>query len=433
MAQFNSEKYPSVTPMVYKLDSKGVLRCWRAWVEIRDDGVVIENNESGIVDGKLTGTPIPITVGGNIGKKSETSPFQQACKNITSKYKKKRKEGYVEDIEDFEEKGVMGAKHWDVGKRHMSQYALHQPKLDGIRNNFIEEKLMSRGNKEFAPHMYDLPWFDYLMRSGKPEADGEIYIHGVDLNDISALTTKYRMTTKEFLTYCDQDEGGVQINLKAADIIAQIYTGSFYQDKDTIKLAEKCSKSCYYFPGAKLSDIAMVGSMELEYWVFDLPDREKRADERNFELIEWLKDNQEALDAGIVLVEGVEFDIADIEEINESYVELGFEGTMVRKPSGLYAYGHKSADILKFKLFVDAEWTIEDYVLDKQGNPTFVFSSALGHEFKVRPTGSAAWRRTLLENIDSVIGSSCTLRYQTLHTDTLIPQFARAIAIRNYE
>ena len=438
----------TATPVLFKVDSKGVTRVWRAWTILNEDGTATEHNESGIEGGKLSGIPITILTGKNIGKKNETTTLQQANSSIATKYKKKLREGYVESIDDFVQQGVMKAHEWRVSKHRMSKFALKQPKLDGIRCKAIlrdgEFTLMSKSNKEFKQFLYNTPWAEHFRSTmeDNTEVDGEMYIHGIELNEIASLVMSYKLTTLEFAEYCEDTDEGLLVNLKKKDIIDQVYVGSFYPMQDpttknpefdpSIECVEVGRNKGWVFPGVTLSDVELIGTDQLNYWAFDVPDDYNSAEERNAILAErW--DNEESLACGIIPVIAEEFDIDDIEAVTAEYVEDGFEGTIIRLPSGLYAFGERTAALQKYKKFFDQEWEITGYSLDREGNPNFTFISDTGASFESRPIGNRAWRAKLLRDMDDIIGKKATIRYQKLFEETLVPQFSRVIAIRDYE
>ena len=442
------------TPTLFKLDSKGVTRVWRAWSTLNEDGTATENNESGIEGGKLSGIPVVVTAGKNIGKKNETTPLQQANTRIESKYTKKLREGYVESLEEFTQQGVMAAHSWAISKHRMSQIALQQPKLDGIRCKVSKDVhgatlLLSKSNKEFKEFLYRMPWAQYLSENLEPleEIDGEMYIHGLELNEIASLVMSYKYNQGEMEDLIEDTDDGLLIKLKAKEILDQVYTGAFQPEAEVREMPNGSFKKTdrlspdhgalevgrnkgWIFPGVTTSDIQVCGSSDLQYWAFDCPNTESTAEERNFTLAERWSNSE---DHQIIAVVAEEFNLDDIEEVNAEHVSNGFEGTMVRLPSGHYAFGERTAALLKYKLFHDAEWDIQGCELDREGNPTFIFISDAGVEFKCRPTGTRAWRAKLLADMDELIGKRATLRYQKLFEDTLVPQFARVVSIREYE
>ena len=106
---------------------------------------------------------------------------------------------------------------------------------------------------------------------------------------------------------------------------------------------------------------------------------------------------------------------------------------MLRNPAGLYSFGYRSEDLQKYKLFEEDEFPIVGTSIDRQGYGQFVCRSHAGHEFDVRPKGEAAFREYIAAHPEEFIGKLLTVRYQILLPVTLIPQFARGIAVRDYE
>ena len=413
--------------ILYKLDSKGAVRQWRAWTVEHLDGSATEYTESGLEGGTLSGIPITLTKGKNIGRKNETTPIQQADLNTLSKYNKKIRAGYVEDISEYTQKGVMAAQEWSTSRHRMSPIALHQPKLDGIRCKPERNggfRLISKSNKEFKPFLYETPWALSLaekLTEGE-EVDGEMYIHGVELQDIASLVMSYKRGQEELLDLSIDTEDGLLVKLSPKNMRDLVHTNDFPVDDYEI------TSEGILYPGMSTGDLSVVGTNDLEFWLFDVPDETSTAEERNLNVARW-----DFPEDKIIPVVASEFNIEDIISVNEEHVHNGFEGTMVRLPAGLYAFGKRSAVLLKFKLFHDSEWEITGHTIDREGNPVFTFISDAGVQFSSRPTGTRAWRKKVLHDIESLVGTSATIRYQMLFQESLVPQFSRVIAIRDYE
>ena len=82
----------------------GGIRQWSVWVTDNGDGTATLTTESGLQGGQLIVTDTPITKGLNIGKKNETTAYQQAVKDATTELNKKVKKGYVSDITQIKAK-----------------------------------------------------------------------------------------------------------------------------------------------------------------------------------------------------------------------------------------------------------------------------------------------------------------------------------------
>ena len=107
-------------PILYRDDL-----IWKIKVQKEPAQIIIQYGKQ-----KLQTTIIPYTSGKNIGKKNETSAYQQALKDAESKWKHKKKEGYHEVEEEHEAILPMLATPYK-GKMKFPLFV--QPKLDGLR------------------------------------------------------------------------------------------------------------------------------------------------------------------------------------------------------------------------------------------------------------------------------------------------------------
>lgn len=142
-----------------------------------------------------------ISTGKNLGKKNATNVLTQAYNDCSSKYRLKLKAGYTENKDDQSEVSLeeipipMALKSWkDFGDR--LEYPLYvQPKLDGLR---MIAMLDSKGKVTLQTRRrHDVPKFDKLRaelqvlydRSDDKTIvlDGELYSHGMNLQNISGI------------------------------------------------------------------------------------------------------------------------------------------------------------------------------------------------------------------------------------------------------
>lgn len=137
--------------------------------------------------------------GKNIGRKNETSPSEQAVSEAESRAAKQILKGYVENIEDAAVKSTnsLGKKKpmlaVDIDKIKVDEIdwdnAYVQPKLDGHRC-LNDGGIYSRGGKAHnVAHVTEA-----LHAAGLIDCplDGELYIHGVNLQKIGSLITKHQ-------------------------------------------------------------------------------------------------------------------------------------------------------------------------------------------------------------------------------------------------
>lgn len=104
---------------------------------------------------------------------------------------------------------------------------------------------------------------------------------------------------------------------------------------------------------------------EFTFWVFDVVDQELTANKRYHEYS--LLPTTMACSSGSLALPVVQTFIHSLEELKEyerENLDMGYEGTMLKDPNGLYKFGRstvKLGQLLKRKLFVDKEFKIVGY------------------------------------------------------------------------
>ncbi len=169
---------------------------WEGWVE--SDGMVFIRYAK-TLDGK------PVTKqyqaeGKNIGRASETTPYAQGVLELHSKARKKIDKGYTYTPEQAKApstnslgllKPMLATPMEKVKPEKITwDNAYAQPKLDGHRALFVDGTLYSRQGK-----VLDLPHIVESIEAAGIEGihlDGELYIHGKSLQEMSKLIKKHR-------------------------------------------------------------------------------------------------------------------------------------------------------------------------------------------------------------------------------------------------
>ncbi len=124
---------------------------------------------------------------------------------------------------------------------------------------------------------------------------------------------------------------------------------------------------------------------------------------------------------------------ADMKLKHKEYVSQGYEGIMLRNNSGKYESGKRSADLQKYKEFMDEEFEIVDVVEDRNGNAVFeCFDPTADAKFTVT-YGDFEQRKHQLNNPEEYIGKQLTVKYQARYKDSKLPQFHTSVVIRSYE
>jgi DNA ligase-1 len=136
-------------------------------------------------------------------------------------------------------------------------------------------------------------------------------------------------------------------------------------------------------------------------------------------------------------VDSIVYSLVDCEQemkaAHKACVARGYEGIMLRNKVGLYESGKRSADLQKYKEFLDSEFKIVDIISDKDGGAIFVVDNTFAdNQFNV-VGGSHEQRKQWLSEKEYLIGKQITVKYQTTYKDTKIPQFPTFVSFRDYE
>lgn len=192
-----------VDKTLYGVDTKGGAKVWQISVEEGADGFLIRHGKYG---GKLQ-EKFTNTVGKNIGKANETTNTQQAVLEAESRIRKQIDKGYNEQLEfaGQQENPMLAHDYRKQGHRidYTHEFGVFvQPKLDGVRCliSLVGDDITfkSRGGKE-----YKVP--DHLKEELTPiftkheslVLDGELYIHGMFLQDIISCVKKENNNTSK--------------------------------------------------------------------------------------------------------------------------------------------------------------------------------------------------------------------------------------------
>lgn len=378
-------------PTLYKRDSTGKVREWTMWVVHYADNSEIYSKH-GVHGGKIVEKkPTVVSSGKNIGKSNETTIKQQAISMANSLFdKKKEKEQFNESMENVLEENSsknfrpMLATSFDMKKVKFPKYI--QPKLDGVRCNAcnIDGKIM------------------LLSRTGK-----EIY----NLHHIRDEISKMNLSSNIVL---DGEVGCFGENPEL----------TFQQSVGLIKKKELAKKN--------------PEEIKIEYHLYDIFDKSQpnlTFEERWNLLVSYAKESDCCVklccDSKLKAVNNTD----EIDEGLEKFLRMGFEGLMVRDPSGKYELDKRSRGLSKYKKFVDSEFEIVGFKAGTgQDAGTIIFGcqNESGQTFDVRPTGTLEERKKMFEDGKNLVGKKLTVKYFEL-TDEGIPRFPVGIAIRDYE
>ena len=351
-------------PTLYHRGKKGEVRVWRTWA-IGDTVFA----ESGVQGGKLTRSSYKCEPK-NVGRSNATSANQQAIAEAKADWQKKRDRKYSESVppeDQTHENMPMLAQYFFV-KGEPGVLTSHakkinwpvdvQVKFDGVRAKARRVdgaiKLFPRSGQ--LDECYDARHVIQQLDKWLPEdmeLDGELYVHGKKLQEITSLAKRFRVPDSTVLIY-------------------QVYDVPMFQGDRTKpwamrrKLLESVVTET---PSVKRAVTVTVSSIEGENGVVDLFRR---------------------------------------------FRERGFEGAMVRLHDGLYECGHRSKSLLKVKEHLDDEFEVigcEEGVGKDEGTATFVCVTKDGKEFRARMRGTIDERRRFWADRKLYVGRKLTVSF----------------------
>lgn len=331
----------------------------------------------GYTDGKKIETTQTIKTGKNIGKSNQTTHYEQSILQATSKWNRKCDQGYKPELtlssNDVIVKGIQNLKiDGDKGQSNdivdkgtdvvfpmlAQDYHKHknkvvypcyiQPKLDGLRNlyNTTSNQNTTRQGKEFTIIAQSGQLYKELLTLPKGLIlDGEFYTDKIKFETLGVLRKTKKLTTKE------------QDNLE-----------------------------------------------KIEYHIYDIIDTTLTFEERHDKIKELHLEKYEKLVYVPTFIASSEKEIKDY---HITFLNQGFEGTMIRNKNSYYTLKKRSHDLLKYKDFQDSEFEITDFTfeIDTTGEDKNLIvwiidvpcQTGQFVKCKVRPMGTKEERKHLYE------------------------------------
>jgi len=375
-------------PDLYKKTSTGAIQCWGIKVLETQEGAVIQTDFGQLNTDKPQSTSDFISKGKNIGKKNETSPYQQAVLEAQAKWEKQKKKGYVEskeaaekgEVDEIIEGGIvpmLAQSFSDHG--HKIKYPCYaQPKLDGIRCIAIVKNgkctLWTRTRKPITSVPHIIKEVEHLYGKLDITLDGELYNHTLK-KDFEKIVSMVRQE--------EPAEGHEIVQYHIYDVVTNQTFGDRWENFfSRLPIPSEAPKYCF---------MVSTGMLHVEDQV------------------------QTAFDAAI---------------------KLGFEGLMLRNKDAKYA-NKRSYDLQKVKEFEDAEFDIigvEEGRGKLQGHAgAFVCVTPDGKEFLAKMAGDTSKLKEYFENHSLWKGKKLTVKYQGLTGKEGVPRFPVGVAIRDYE
>lgn len=398
---------------LYARDSKAKILSWNIAVIQNPDGTSTISINEGLMDGKQTPTYNVINKGKNIGKMNETTPYDQAVSQAESRWNKKRKQGYksltdlgitlLTDLEmalpinrtdENNNLKPMKAQPYfkDNGEVRINFPCYGQPKLNGFRciaqQEEVEEGEGLFKSKNFKVTFRSKEGLRYtilehieadvekllgtynITQPMRLHLDGEMYIHGEILSEISSAVRKRNFKTPNLKFYV--------FDLAIPDM----------SQSGRLSILNTLSKIC---EERGVANVIIVPSFPIG----------------NNEIAQHFTDMQ---------------------------IRLGYEGAIFRDQKAHYQFGKRPQTMTKLKRFQDKEFKIVDVVGGENSPEmgVFVCIAENGKTFKCTPEGTKEQKIEYLTNKTNYIGKGLTVRFFERTKDDL-PFHAVGVDIRDYE
>jgi DNA ligase-1 len=396
---------------LYGLDKKGDMKVWTIQVEQTqcDNDEAIITITHGKLGGKMTVKPESITEG-----KQGRNCFEQAVLEAKARIKKQEDKNYRENTADLANLDILAMLAADYRKRGKSiVYPCYgSDKYDGVR------ALAKKRNgvvtiESRTSQLYDIPHIHEALTIHMRDGDiwdGEIYLHGEVLQDITSAVGRTDTQAKidaiqRKISRHDNDPNG-------SDQAWHTKWELLQEELDEAELIHEIRP-------------------KLQFHIFDV------VSDKTF--IERMEDLDELTGIPVVspCIQITQYvwvaDAVDMKIKHDDAVDRGYEGLMLRNFKGLYESGKRSTDLQKYKEFVDAEFEILDVIPDKEDGSRFVVRNNLNDRTFTVTLGSMAQRAEYLANKHLYIGKMITVRYQSRYKKTKLPQFPTGVVIRDYE
>lgn len=388
-------------------DSKGKIRVACVSFEWDDEqhGFVI-SRLTGQLGGKMTEQP-DILVQRGKAKRTVTEQTQLEFNALVRKYTDKGYKAIENDPSTYSEdelNEIIGEEKTDTNgfMKHMLAkqadqvsdatinkvpYWYASRKIDGVRASFYfkdgEVHTASRGGKNYDYSTWQIrehPMLvNFLKRYPKIILDGELYKHGKSLQQISGAA-RMEKTTK----------GNDWLEYYVYDVMLPI---PFTERLKVLKAIQK--------------------ALNLG---FD-PNREWKDGELRVQMVPQEK------------VSGKD----NIMKLHDKYVSEGWEGCVVRNPDSTYQFGGRKADMIKFKMYKDAEFVITGISEGlRDEDMCFTLETEDGIPFKAKPMGSRDIKDQYRKDLPQLIGKKATVKYFYL-SDEGTPLQPVLKSIRDYE
>ena len=291
------------------------------------------------------------------------------------------RKGYSREIPTTHPDLPMLAHKWSDFKAVWPHYYI-QPKYDGVRCMATPYNLTSRTNKAInsVPHIEAAMGLFAAVSSILPagvqlKLDGELYIHGADLQTIQSAVSRnsYDPMMYRYVTY------------QVFDIVLPLP----FSDRQTL---------LHKLDNYLLASYKRPPEIDSRYWVKECP--------ITFSPSVYVNEPTDSAETHNLLI-----------RYNKEFRNSNYEGVIVRNPDALYQPNKRTYDLLKYKEFADADFLITDVIEKKNRTGIFLCVTSEGKHFEATPAWTTERKQSLLRYKDRYIGRRLIVKYEKLSKD----------------
>ncbi len=378
---------------------------------------------------------------GLVGKTQHSETIEVTSKKVNelnSRINAKRKEGYKElsELKDNNASDLITNVTDDNLFALKNYLELYLPKYSTTSEGFV------------------LPMLAKVLDDNKPFEKYGMFIGQYKINGlrciIGAKSNPMDMFNNIYLTYHSRtgEDWTTKMSWMDEIIIQRL-------DKDLIDaMIEEgvCLDGELYIPGYSVNDInSFVKNTNLkqhyllQYWCYDLCYENMTATHRMHLKAKWcskaywvnIKTKEEHLNNKNSFVLLNNYLISNYDEAitaRNNYIDLGFEGLIIRNPNSEYQFGKRNQAMFKFKKIDDGKFIIVDIKAENKRKdlPLFVLRNDINEElFECSINKSQDVQREILINKEKYVGKYMFVEYRERSGVAQVPFHARGINIEN--
>lgn len=344
---------------------------------------------------------------------------------VQSRIKAKRKEGYKE-LKELHDNAPEDLDQVTL----MSYLNTYLPKYNTTDSGFI------------------LPMLCKTLKDNKPFTKGN-YFGQWKINGLRCIIGAIKISTDMFnpirLTYTSRE--GVSWNLPWMDEVILPYLSK--QLLEMMIEEGVCLDGELYIPAYTINDInsfvknsTLPQHKQLQFWCYDICIDNMSAIERSILRKQNIKrhiysfgnaqEHFNCKDQFIILPDAKVSNYDDAVRVRDNFINLGFEGLVIRNYNAEYQYGKRNQAMMKFKKIHDGKFVIIDIVPEgvRTNLPKFILKNDINEEyFECTINASHDEQELVLKNKSWYIGRQAFVEYRERSGVKQVPMHSKIIKL----